>query len=134
MLYQKEDINFEQQINILPMIDVIFAILSFLIVSTLYLKRIDTIPVKLPEASSSIKQDKKFILISIDNKGDIFINKERIILKELKSKIQLTINDDSKIAVLNADKDVSHGAVIKVLDSLRSIEGLKIAISAKPIK
>ena len=134
MLYHNEDINNEAQINILPMIDIIFAILSFLIVSTLYLSKVDTIPVELPKASSSVSQDKKFITISIDKSGDLFLNKKKILLNDLKINIFNLINDDSKVVVLNADKNVSHGIVIKVLDSLRSIEGLKIAISTKSIE
>ena len=133
MLYFKEDIHSENQINILPMIDIIFAILSFLIVSSLYLSRVDTIPVDLPKASSSVIQDKKFITISIDKLGNLFLNKKNILLEDLKISIFSLINDDSKVVVLNADKNVSHGIVIKVLDSLRSIEGLKIAISTKSI-
>ena len=133
MLYLKEDIHSENQINILPMIDIIFAILSFLIVSTLYLSKVDTIPVELPKASSSVSQDKKFITISIDKIGNLYLNKKKILLEDLKINIFNLINDDSKVVVLNADKNVSHGIVIKVLDSLRSIEGLKIAISTKLI-
>ena len=134
MLYYKEHIKVESQINILPMIDIIFAILSFLIVSTLYLSKVETIPVDLPKASSSVKQDKKFITISIDKLGNLFLNKKRILLEDLKISIFNLINDDSKFVVLNADKNVSHGIVIKVLDSLRSIEGLKIAISTKSVE
>ena len=134
MLYHKEDIHSENQINILPMIDIIFAILSFLIVSSLYLSRVDTIPVDLPKASSSVIQDKKFITISIDKLGNLFLNKKKILLEDLKISIFSLINYDSKVVVLNADKNVSHGIVIKVLDSLRSIEGLKIAISTKSIE
>ena len=133
MLYHKENINSENQINILPMIDIIFAILSFLIVSSLYLARVDTIPVDLPKASSSVRQDKNFISISIDKLGNLFINKKKIILDDLKISILNLINDGSKVVVLNADENVSHGIVVKVLDSLRSIEGLKIAISTKSI-
>ena len=131
MLYYKDDINNESQINILPMIDIIFAILSFLIVSTLYLSKVETIPVDLPKASSSVKQDKKFITISIDKVGNLFLNNKKILLEDLKTSIFNFINDDSKFVVLNADKNVSHGVVIKVLDSLRSVDGLKIAISTK---
>tara|TARA_X000000368_G_C23002064_1_gene699417 strand:- start:157 stop:561 length:405 start_codon:yes stop_codon:yes gene_type:complete len=134
MLYHTEDIHTESQINILPMIDIIFAILSFLIVSSLYLTRVDSIPVELPKASSSISQDKKFITISIDKLGNLFLNKKKILLEDLKISIFSLINYDSKVVVLNADKNVSHGIVIKVLDSLRTIEGLKIAISTKSIE
>ncbi len=134
MLYLKEDIHSENQINILPMIDIIFAILSFLIVSSLYLSRVDTIPVDLPKASSSVIQDKKFITISIDKLGNLFLNKKNILLEDLKISIFSLINDDSKVVILSADKNVSHGIFIKVLDSLRSIEGLKIAISTKSVE
>ena len=131
MLYHTEDIHTESQINILPMIDIIFAILSFLIVSSLYLTRVDTIPVELPKASSSNREDKKFITITIDKFGNLFINRNKILLDELEQSLFNLINQKSKFVVLSADKDVSHGVVINVLDLLRSVEGLKIAISTK---
>ncbi len=129
MLYHSDNIHTESQINILPMIDIIFAILSFLIVSSLYLTRVDTIPVDLPKASSSIREDKKFITVTIDKFGNLFINRNKILFDELEKSLINLISQNSKIVVLNADKNVSHGVVIKVLDLLRSVEGLKIAIS-----
>ena len=134
MLYLKEDIHSENQINILPMIDIIFAILSFLIVSSLYLSQVDTIPVELPKALSSIKPENKFIIISIDKLGNIFINNKNILLEDLRINTMDLIQTSSKVVVLNADKNVSHGVVIKVLDSLRSVDGLKISISTKSVE
>ena len=134
MLYHNEDINNETQINILPMIDIIFAILSFLIVSTLYLSEVNTIPVELPIATSSITQNDDFIMISIDNTGNLFINKKKILLEDLRTTILNLMDKSSKVIVLNADKNVSHGVVIKVLDSLRSVEGLNMAISTKLVE
>ena len=131
MLYHTEDIHTESQINILPMIDIIFAILSFLIVSSLYLTRVDTIPVELPKATSSNREDKKFITITIDKFGNLFINRNKILFEELEQSLFNLINQKSKFVVLSADKDVSHGVIINVLDLLRSVEGLKIAISTK---
>ena len=49
-MYFRENNKSENQINILPMIDIIFAILSFFIISSLFLTRIDSIEVNLPEA------------------------------------------------------------------------------------
>ena len=133
MLYHQEDIHSENQINILPMIDIIFAILSFLIVSTLYLSKVNTIPVELPTATSSLKQNEDFIIISIDKSGSLFLNKKKILLDDLRINIINLIDESSKNVVLNADKNVSHGFVIKVLDLLRSVEKLKIAISTKSL-
>ena len=133
MHYFKEDINIKNKIDILPMIDIIFAILAFLIISSLYLTRVDTISVDLPKAGNSIKQNMKFISISIDKFGNIFINKKNIKLKDLKVKVVDLIDQSKNLVVLNADKDISHGYVINVLDILRGIDGLKLAVSTKSI-
>ncbi len=115
------------------MIDIIFAILSFLIVSSLYLTRIDTVPVDLPKASTSVRNDKKFITISIDKSGNLFINKLRTELQDMKLKVVNLTNVNNNLVILNADKNISHGYVISVLDVLRSIDDLKIAISTKSV-
>ena len=134
MSYIKDDINNENHINILPMIDVIFAILSFLIISSLYLTRVETIPIDLPKANSSIRQDQKFINVFIDKLGNIFINKKLTKMDDLNVVIVNLIDENKNLVVLHADENISHGNVINVLDLLRSIDGLKIAISTKPLR
>ena len=133
MIYFQEDINNKNKIDILPMIDIIFSILAFLIISSLYLTRVETIFVDLPKASNSIKQNNKFVNISIDKSGNLFINKIRTELQDLKVKLVNLTNENKNLVVLNADKNISHGYVISVLDVLRSIDGLKIGISTKSI-
>ena len=133
MVYFKEDNKSENKIDILPMIDIIFSILAFLIISSLYLTRVETVSVELPKATNSITQKKKFINISIDKSGNLFINKIRTELQDLKVKLVKLTNENKNLVLLNADKDISHGYVISVLDVLRSIDGLKIGISTKSI-
>ena len=133
MIYFKEDNNNKNKIDILPMIDIIFSILAFLIISSLYLTRVETVSVELPKASNSITQNKKFVNISIDKGGNLFLNKNRIKLQDIKDKVVNLTNENKNLVVLNADKNVSHGYVISVLDVLRSIDGLKLAISTKSI-
>ena len=133
MVYFKEDNKSENKIDILPMIDIIFSILAFLIISSLYLTRVETVSVELPKASNSITQNKKFVNISIDKGGNLFINKKRTRLQEMKVKVVNLTNKNKNFVVLNADNNVSHGYVINVLDVLRSIDGLKIGISTQSI-
>ena len=133
MIYFQEDIDNKNKIDILPMIDIIFAILAFLIISSLYLTRVDTIAVDLPKASNSIKQNNKFINITIDKSGSLFINKKNIKLQELKVKVVDLIDESKDLVIINADKNISYGYVISVLDVLRSIDDLKLAISTKSI-
>ena len=124
MVYFKEDLNNENKIDILPMIDIIFSILAFLIISSLYLTRVETVSVELPKASNSIKHNMKFINISIDQSGNLFINKKSIKFQDLKYNLVNLVDESKNLVVLNADKNISHGYVIGVLDVLRSIDGL----------
>jgi len=131
MIYINNDKYIKNKIDILPMIDIIFSILAFLIISSLYLTRVNTISVDLPRASSAVNQNNKFINLSIDKFGNLFINNNSILFDELKLNI-LNLTDKSiNLIVLNADKNVPHGTVIDVLDVLRGIDKLKIAISTK---
>ena len=131
MTYLKNDVEIKNRIDILPMIDIIFSILAFLIISSLYLTRLNTIPVDLPAASSSVNQKNDFINISIDKSGKLFINKNIIQFEDLKPNVLKLTNKSMNLVVLNADRDVPHGSVINVLDVLRGISDLKIAISTK---
>ena len=131
MIYIKEDNDNKNKIDILPMIDIIFSVLAFLIISSLYLTRVDTISVDLPKANNSINQNTKFINISIDELGNLFVNKDNIRLEEMKAKVVHLMNESNSNVIINADKNVSYGYVVNVLDLLRSIDDLKIAISTK---
>ena len=134
MIYFKDEIKNNNKIDIMPMIDIIFSILAFLIISSLYLTHVETVPVELPNATNSIAQNKKFINISIDKAGNLFLNKKRTKLQDLKINVVNLTNVNKNLVVLNADKNISHGYVISVLDVLRSIDGLKIAISTKSVE
>ncbi len=133
MIYYKDVVRNNNKIDILPMIDIIFAILSFLIISSLYLSKVDTIPIDLPKATSSLRQDQRFINIFIDKSGGIFLNKKRILLDDIKDMMLNLIDERTNLVVLHADINTTHGDVVNVLDLLRSIDGLKIAISTKSI-
>ena len=133
MVYFKEDLNNKNKIDILPMIDIIFSILAFLIISSLYLTRVETVSVELPKASNSIIQNKKFINISIDKSSNLFINKKSIKFQDLKDNVVNLVDESKNLVVLNAAENVSHGYVISGLDVLRSIDGVKLAISTKSL-
>ena len=121
------------QINILPMIDIIFVILSFFIISSLFLVKLETIPVNLPNAESSNIEKDSVIIISMDVDNKIYIDKRLINLNSLENVIKSKIkNISNKKVVLRADKELKYGNVISVLDILRKIENIKIGVSTEP--
>ena len=131
-MYFKEDNKSENQINILPMIDIIFAILSFFIISSLFLTRIDSIKVNLPKSSTSVREKNKPQIIRIDNNEKIYFNSNEISLKNISALIRKNIvNIEEPLVILRADTSVKHGFIINILDELRKIENLKIGISTE---
>lgn len=119
------------QINIVPMIDVVFAILTFLIVSSLSLSKSEGLPVNLPKASTSQVQDSPAkITVTIDANGKLMVDKKLVNLEQIESTVrQVMGSNQNSLIVLNADKSVNHGNVVEVMDRLRRIKGAKLGIA-----
>ena len=119
------------QINIVPMIDVVFAILTFLIVSSMSLSKSEGLPVNLPKASTSQVQDSPAkITVTLDAQGKFMVDKKLVNLDQIESTVrQVMGSNPSALIVLNADKSVSHGNVVEVMDRLRRIKGAKLGIA-----
>ena len=130
-LYNLNQNQDKYEINILPMIDVIFAILTFFIISSLYLIKLETIPLNLPSASTSSISKNEFINVSISTDEKIFLNSKEIDLEELNQKLKEINIDNNKKIILSGDKNVNYGKIVEVLDELRKINNLKIAISTQ---
>ena len=131
-MYFKENNESENSINILPMIDIIFAILSFFIISTLNLTKIDSIKINLPKSNTAQRVEEKPKIISVDSNEKIYFESNEISLLNLPSLIRKNLNEfDNPTIILRADASVKHGFIVNVLDELRKIENLKIGISAE---
>ena len=131
----KDFLDFEEennQINILPMIDIIFVILSFFIVSSLYLVKLETIPVNLPNAETSNQEKDSLIVVTLNLDNRVFIDDKFIEISLLENKIRskLRVSNNKKV-VLRADKGTKYGKVITILDILRKIENIKIGVATE---
>ena len=127
-----EEPDLPTKINIVPMIDVIFAILVFFIVSSLYLTRSEGLPVNLPQAKTAEVQKTQQITVSLDSEGKLSIDSKPTQLAQLRTEIEKLINTESTtVVVVNADKIVEHGQVVDVIDRLRQIPQVQLAIAAK---
>ncbi|WP_036484435.1 biopolymer transporter ExbD [Myxosarcina sp. GI1] len=122
--------NFE--INILPMIDVIFSILAFFIISSLFLTRSQGLPVDLPSAQTAEPEQSVQLNITIEADGKMFLDKQPIQLNALEGALTDKIAPDSEsLVIINADEKVEHGTVVKVMDRLRQVPGARMAIAAE---
>ena len=120
------------QINILPMIDIIFVILSFFIISSLYLVKLESIPLDLPKAETSKNELNDPIIISMDIEGKIYINKNYSDKKSFEFDLRKLISKkDKNFILIRADKEIRYGEFIYVLDILRKYKNLRIAVSTE---
>ncbi len=113
------------EINVTPFVDVMLVLLVIFMVTTPILYQ--GVDVNLPKASSkpipSIQNDKK-VVVTIDAKGDLYIEKTQYSLSELKLKVRSLILEDGKNlkqeqVFLRADRDVPYGTVISVMSEIK---------------
>ncbi|MEH2261479.1 ExbD/TolR family protein [Nostoc sp.] len=121
------------QINIVPMIDVIFAILTFFIMSTLFLTRSEGLPVNLPKASTAKQQQvPNRITITVDDKEQVSLNRKPIAIDDLTQQVRTLVGSNPDVLVIiNADEKVGYGRVVAVMDRVRKVEGAKLAIATQ---
>lgn len=127
-----DDLDESPQINIVPMIDVIFAILTFFIMASLFLTRAESLPVNLPQAQTAQSQQQNKITITVDDAGNIFLDRQPISIENLAAQVKILMDNQPEILiVINADEKVEHGQVIAVMDAVRTIEGAKLGIATQ---
>ncbi|NEQ95447.1 MAG: biopolymer transporter ExbD [Cyanothece sp. SIO2G6] len=127
-----EEPDMPSQINIVPMIDVIFAILTFFIISSLFLTRSEGLPVNLPKAQTSESQQNDKIVVTIDDEGQMSLNQEPVEFETLASEVVALQGDRPNVLVtINADETVYHGIVVAVMDELRTLEGVRLGIATQ---
>ncbi|MGM0456950.1 MAG: ExbD/TolR family protein [Cyanobacteriota bacterium] len=125
-----DDVDVPAQINLVSAIDVIFAILAFFIISSLFLSRNEGLPVNLPQAQQSEIQQDTRITVSLTAEGEIRVNDEVVTLETLPESVARVMEaSDSTLVVLNADESIAHGQAIAVMDRLRQIPNLRMAIA-----
>lgn len=120
------------QINVVPLIDVMFALLTFFIISTLFLTRSEGLSVNLPQATSAKAQPSSPITVTIDAQGQLALNRQSIQLQALDDGVRQLIKPNQEtLVIVNADKAVSHGQVVAVMDLLRQVPGANLAIATQ---
>jgi len=118
------------RIEIIPMIDVIFFLLVFFMISSLSMSHIHGLPVHLPKTSSAEGTSGNHTLITIQKDGSVFINGTSSSLKTLGTQLayamKLTPDD---LVVLHADTQANYGFIIEVMTEARKIGVRKFALA-----
>jgi biopolymer transport protein ExbD len=128
------DLRSERQpkLMIIPMIDIIFFLLVFFIMSTLYMVDQQTIAVNLPQAASAQREKPRSVAVAVTQEGRILFNQEEIPLQLLRKRVQVELAGQSDLVfVLRSDKMAEYGKVVAVLDELKLAGAQRVAIATE---
>lgn len=121
----------ESELDITPMLDIVFIMLIFFIVTTSFVKE-SGIEVNTPSASSATTQDNASIFVAINNTGDIWIDKRQVELPTVKAIIaRMHTNNPEGAVVVQADKKVSADKLMSVVNQIKLAGVNDIALAAK---
>ena len=113
------DIDSEVEINLSPMIDCIFILLIFFIVTAVFVKE-PGIEVNRPQASGSAVLSPNSILIAITNEGRIYYGGKEINVSKIRPLLQRVLAVEELPIIIQADKNASHGVFARVYGEAKS--------------
>jgi len=131
--HRRDDLD----VNITPLIDIVFLLLIFFMVSTTF-ERESEIDVTLPEAAIDAPQEQSDVIeITISSDGMFFINGKRVVNKQVSTLKQALLKvangrEDPPI-IISADANATHQAVVSVMDAARQLGFVHLSFATSQI-
>ena len=120
-------------INLTPLIDMVFILLIFFMVTSSFVKETG-VEVDRPSAATALRQEQAAILIAVTSSGEIWIDKRRIDPRAVRANVErLRAENPEGAVVIQADRQVPTGVVIQVLDQARLAGAASVSIAASEV-
>jgi biopolymer transport protein ExbD len=123
------------RLEIIPLIDIIFFLLATFVMVSLSMTKNQGVQVALPTASTAQslgdnQEMEKAVTLSVNDKGEVFFNKEKVTMAQLPIKLQVykTASKDPKV-LINSDAQANFKHVVGVLDEVRKAGIAKVGIN-----
>lgn len=121
----------EAAIDMTPMLDIVFIMLIFFIVTTSFVKEAG-IDVNKPESDQASKKPSANIFIAVRANGEVWMDKRMVDVERVAANIErLLAEQPTDIVVIQADKEARHGVVVEVMDQVKEAGIDKISIAAE---
>lgn len=129
---QGDDDEIITAINVTPLVDIVLVLLIILMVTASYIVS-KSIPMDLPNADTGEEGPPRTLTVSIDEAGQLYIDADEVSWEQLRSRAQRFADEESEPrAVIAADRRVSHGEFIRIVDLLRGAGITRYAINVNP--
>ena len=121
----------ESEVNLTPMLDVVFIMLIFFIVTASFVKE-SGIDVTRPDADTAERKQRASILIAISKNNEVWIQKRRIDVRAVRANVERLLAENPQgSVVIQADEKSENGLFVKVMDQARLAGAQSIAIAAR---
>ena len=108
------------ELNIIPMIDIMFFLLVFFMLRTMYMIDLKTIPIKLPKAATAATDTTTTFAVSMKSDGSIYLGDAKTDIQALIMQASLEQKNNPNFAVvIRAERDIDYGKVITLIDKLK---------------
>ena len=122
----------EFDLNITPMLDVVFIILIFFVVTSSFVKE-SGVDVSRPSASTTERKERGNIMVGITANDTVWIDKHQVDIRAVRANIErLHAENPEGAVVIQADKDARTGVLVQVLDQSRLAGVNNVSIAASP--
>ena len=120
--------------DLTPLIDVVFLLLIFFMLTTSFVNLENRVKINLPAGDFAAAEPSKNITVTITENNTIYFNGKLIDPLKLTESVAAQLkNEPEKIVILEADKNVLHGKVIRIMDLIKKGGADRIAIATKPM-
>ncbi|MEW7867772.1 ExbD/TolR family protein [Aeromonas diversa] len=122
----------EIQIDMTPMLDIVFIMLIFFIVTTSFVREAG-LEVHRPEATQAKTQKSSSIMLAVGAKGEIYLDRRPVDVERVKASLARMLAEQPEASlVIQADERVPHGRVVRVMDEAKAAGVANIAVAVTP--
>ena len=133
MAREKTKIKEAEQLDLTPMIDVVFQLLIFFMVTAVFAIT-PGLDIKLPEAETAQAPDKENLFIVVDQDGNMKLNHKSVTFANLKDELgsKRAILDNTTAIIIQGDERATHGQIVNIMDIAREVGLLDQVIATEP--
>lgn len=120
------------ELMIIPMIDIIFFLLVFFMLHSLSMIEQRTLPVQLPQAAQTQREERTALDITVLKDGNVMLGDTIVGIEELGVRIAAAVAADSGLhVVVRGDKDVDYGRIVQTLDEIKAAGAVHISLATQ---
>ncbi len=124
----------EEEVNLTPMLDVVFILLIFFIVTASFVKE-SGIDINRPAAATAVRKERGNILVAITPTGQIWIDRRQVDVRAVRANIErLHAENPQGAVVIQADRESKNGLLVEVMDAAKLARVENISIAAEIVR